>query len=182
MSLSESLRAQRESKRQKRVTRATRRIEHSRPSETRLPVLLRWGTSDELRLNLVPHVELDKIRDGNGTEVSWHTLAFRVNIGQLLAGQYFDGDVLDIMAKAVLAVSDLGKRYRQVGHFVMKGDEFVAIGAGLNATDELQKATTRKQQLAVYQKVYGRAAAGADLPIGELIQTTGDARESQKMD
>jgi hypothetical protein len=87
--------------------------------------------------------------------------------------------VLDIMAKAVAAVSELGKRYRQIDRFVLKGDEYTAIGDGLNMTDEMQKQTTRKQQLSIYQKVYGKAAAGAELQVGELIPTiteTDDAK------
>ena len=52
-----------------------------------IPVTIRHGADDERTLQLVPHAELVKLREGMGDECGWHTIACRVNIGATLARQ-----------------------------------------------------------------------------------------------
>ncbi|AXW48147.1 hypothetical protein ACI2S5_08415 [Ralstonia nicotianae] len=138
-----------------------------------LPSVIRFSRGAEVQLQLVPHVELEKLRDGTATEESWHTLAFRINVGQVLAQQYFAhvGDVLDAMARGVVAVAEVGKRFRRVGRFGCTGDEFRAIGAALTLTDDMQEATTRRQQLHATQTVYALATQRGAAAAGELLPT-----------
>lgn len=150
-----------------------RRHHRGRPARETgaLPSVIRFSRGAEVQLQLVPHVELEKLRDGTATEESWHTLAFRINVGQVLAQQYFAhvGDVLNAMARGVVAVAEVGKRFRRVGRFGCTGDEFRAIGAALTLTDDMQEATTRRQQLHATQTVYAQATQRGAAAAGEFL-------------
>ncbi|WP_455275106.1 hypothetical protein [Ralstonia thomasii] len=136
-----------------------------------LPSLFRFSRSAELHLQLVPHIELEKMRDGTATEQSWHTLAFRINVGQTLAHQQFadQAAALDAMAHGVWAIAEVGKRYKRTGRFGCTGDEFRAIGEALNLTDDMQKETTRREQRTATNAVYALATQRAASATGELI-------------
>lgn len=132
------------------MARARPKTFHRRKRQpARLPVLLRFNRSIETTLQLVGHQHLDKIRDGDGDRLVWQTLAYRINVGVALAANHYGehDDLRDALADAVRALCEVGKRYTRVGKFGCSGDEYRAIGRGLDLTDELQKATTRKQQL-----------------------------------
>lgn len=133
-----------------------------------LPSLFRFSRNAELSLQLIPHSELEKLRDGTATEESWHTLAFRINVGAMLAAMYFQ-HVEPEMTSAVQAVADVGKRFVSIGRLGMTGDEFRAIGTGLNLTDDMQMATTKRQQYLATRAVYTKATAGGRVKVGEMI-------------
>ncbi|WP_265919100.1 hypothetical protein [Cupriavidus nantongensis] len=82
-----------------------------------------------------------KILDGTATEAAWHTLAFRINVGQAVATlHYADNQALrDAMDAAVIAVAAVGKRFANRRALGVTGDEFRAIGQGLNLTDDMQR-------------------------------------------
>ncbi len=136
-----------------------------------LPVMYRFSSSDEVDLQLVPHVELSKILDGTATEVAWHTIAFRINVGQMVATLYFADNLplRDAMDAAVVAVADVGKRYRERSRLGVTGDEFRAIGQGLNLTDDMQRACTRRQLLVATLQVENRATALGPVEAGQII-------------
>lgn len=152
-----------------------RRCKRGRPARETgaLPSIIRFSHGAEVQLQLVPHVELEKMRDGTATEESWHTLAFRINVGQVLAQQHFAhaNDVLDAMARGVVPVAEVGRRFKRVGRFGCTGDEFRAIGAALTLTDDMQEATTRRQQLHATQTVYALATQRGAAATGELLPT-----------
>lgn len=149
-----------------------RKARRPRPARTcGLPVMFRFSQNAEVDLQLVPHVELSKILDGTATEEAWHTLAFRINVGQAVACLYFtDNEPLrEAMDAAVVAVAEVGKRYRLRGRLGVTGDEFRAIGHGLNLTDEMQRACTRRQLLAATLQVNAKATASGPVAAGEII-------------
>lgn len=152
-----------------------RRNKRGRPARETgaLPIPFRFSQRSETQLQLVPHVELEKMRDGTATEDSWHTLAFRINVGQMLAQQQFrdQPDVLDAMARGVAAIAKVGKRFKRASRFGCTGDEFRAIGAAITLTDDMQEATTRRQKLQATQLVYSLATQRGAGATGELIAT-----------
>ncbi|TMS58500.1 hypothetical protein MW7_007165 [Imbroritus primus] len=149
----------------------SKRIKRGRPARETgaMPSLFRFSRNAELSLQLIPHSELEKLRDGTANEESWHTLAFRINVGAMLAAMYFAQDAQDAMTAAVAAVASVGKRYTATGRLGMSGDEFRAIGAGLNLTDEMQTTTTKRQQYLATRAVYSKATAGGRVKVGEMI-------------
>ncbi|WP_454711124.1 hypothetical protein [Cupriavidus nantongensis] len=149
--------------------RKSRRPRPARPCG--LPVMFRFSRNAEVDLQLVPHVELSKILDGTATEAAWHTLAFRINVGQAVASLFFKEhqELRDAMDAAVEAVAHVGKRFQQRGRLGMTGDEFRAIGHALNLTDEMQRACTRRQLLAATLQVNAKATASGPVVAGEII-------------
>ncbi|MEC3766846.1 hypothetical protein [Cupriavidus sp. SS-3] len=149
-----------------------RKSRRPRPARTcGLPVMFRFSRNAEVDLQLIPHVELSKILDGTATEAAWHTLAFRINVGQVVASLYYaDNQALrDAMDAAVMAVSAVGKRLASRGALGVTGDEFRAIGQGLNLTDDMQRACTRRQLLAATLRAERRAAAQGPVAAGQII-------------
>ncbi|MBP0629773.1 hypothetical protein J8I32_12840 [Cupriavidus sp. AcVe19-1a] len=133
--------------------------------------MFRFSGNAEVDLQLVPHVELSKILDGTATEAAWHTFAFRINLGQVVATLYFADNqgLRDAMDAAVAAVADVGKRFRQRGRLGVTGDEFRAIGQGLNLTDDMQRACTRRQLLVATLQVNNRATALGPVEAGQIL-------------
>lgn len=136
------------------------------PAERRIPIILRHNSAAECQLMLVPHEELEKLRTGVATEESWHTLAFRINVGQALAVAYFTPDVREALSDAAIAVSEVGKRYMGEKRLGVTGDQFRAIARGLTITDDLQKITTRREQLAAHEFAMTTART---VPAGEVF-------------
>ena len=120
----------------------------SKRKDLPLPILFRFSTAAETKLQLTPHQHLVNMRDGTATQLSWEMLKYRVNVGVLLAAeQHQDNvDLCDALTEAVLAISSIGRRFARLGRFGCSGDESRAIGRGLDLVDELQKTSTRKQQ------------------------------------
>lgn len=135
-----------------------------------LPSLFRFSRNAELSLQLIPHSELEKLRDGTATEESWHTMAGRVNVGAVMAQLFFNQEAQDAMTVAVHALASIGKRYQSMGRMGMTGDEYVAICDGLNLTDEMQGQTTTKEHRRALLAVYAMATAGGRVKVGQMIE------------
>lgn len=113
-------------------------------------------------LHLIPHQELAALREGRGTEISWHTLTARMNVGYVLSNiamesHDIDPDPRPAIRQGLDAMVDLQARHRALDRYVATGDELRAIGEALNLTDELQSATTRRQQRDALQIVLTKA-------------------------
>ena len=116
--------------------------------ELELPVNIRYGPRAELDLQMVPHAELDRMREGTATEYSLGALNFRINCGYVMAGEVFDNpEVRATMEKALVAIRAVIERWRRVGRVGCTMPEFDAIGDGLNVCDAMQKASTRREQV-----------------------------------
>ena len=113
-----------------------------------LPMAFRHSSQDDLALQLVPHSELEKLRDGSADEYTANTLAFRLNWGYVMAGEIFDApEVRADMEQALSAIRSVKDRRERTGKWGASGAEFFEMGRGLNHTDEMQKAATRREQL-----------------------------------
>jgi hypothetical protein len=113
-----------------------------------LPMPFRHSSADDLVLQLVPHSELEKLRDGSADDYTANTLAFRLNWGYVMAGEIFDNpEVRADMEQALTAIRSVKDRHERTGKWGASGTEFFHMGKGLNHTDEMQKAATRREQL-----------------------------------
>lgn len=141
------------------------------PRARSLPSCFRFSSKAETDLQLVPHIELSKILDGTATEAAWHTLAFRINVGQAVAALYFTdhGELRDAMDDAVIAIAEVGKRFRARGRIGVTGDEFRVIGRALNLTDDMQKSCTRRQLLVATLQVSNQASAHGPVQTGDIV-------------
>lgn len=137
-------------------------------AEGTLPITIRNSTEADTALQLVPHTELEKLRDGTADKYTANTLAFRLNWGYVMAGEVFDNPAIRAdMELALAAIRSVKDRHARTGKWGTTGLEFAQMGDGLNHTDAMQQMATRREQhqaLAVmhavnHMKRYGLCSA-----------------------
>lgn len=113
-----------------------------------LPVTFRYSAKSEFDLQMIPHTELDNMLAGTANEFSLGAINFRINWGYVMSGETFDNpEVREAMEKALQACRSIIARYHRIGKVGCTGEEFRHLGDGLRFTDEMQKASTRREQL-----------------------------------
>jgi len=128
-----------------------------RPKQQCLPKTIALGRDATWRLQMVPHQQLEKMREGLGDEISWNTLACRLNVGLTLADRWFPllkSDIDDALA----ALREVWLRYEMLRKMGVNGDQFRIIGRGLVFTDEMQTQCTRREIMGVTDEVFSKAA------------------------
>jgi hypothetical protein len=121
-----------------------------------LPMTIRHSAEADTALQLAPHAELMKLREGFGDEGSWHTLVCRLNVGLTVAWQNnLDNNV---MRKGLDAMINVKERHNKSGKWGVSGDDLREVGDALVATDNLQLSLTRKQLNKAIEYVYKEAA------------------------
>lgn len=123
--------------------------------EGTLPVTIRQGVESDTALQMVPHTELDKLRDGTADKYTANTLAFRLNWGYVMAGEVFDNpEIRADMELALAAIRSVKDRHARTGKWGTTGPEFIQLGDGLNHTDAMQQMATRREQHQALAAVY----------------------------
>jgi hypothetical protein len=123
-----------------------------------LPLTIRHNAESETALQLAPHAELMKLREGYGDEGSWNTIVARLNIGLVAAnsaGKQDDAKEIRIGLDAMLKVQT---RFDKSGKWGLSGSDLKEIGDGLVLTDNLQLSLTRKQFAQAIDYVWQHAA------------------------
>jgi outer membrane scaffolding protein for murein synthesis (MipA/OmpV family) len=120
-----------------------------------IPLTIRNCPESETALQLVPHTELMKMREGLGDEGSWHTITARLNIGVTAA--YENEYPQESFRKALDAVVNVKERYKKTGRWGLSGQDYRDIGQGLVDTDTLQLSLTRKQFAKAIEYVFKNA-------------------------
>lgn len=119
-----------------------------------LPVNIRHGAKAELHLQMAPHQELARLRDGTATDDAINTITFRLNWGYVMASEIFDNkEVRADMEQALAALRSVKDRKARTGKWGAMGPEFQQMGDGLNHTDTMQLKATRREQLEVIDLV-----------------------------
>ena len=112
-----------------------------------LPVTIRHSHAGDTMLKMIPHSDLEKLRDGTADDYAVNTLVFRLNWGYVMAGEYFDTPEARACTEAGLAaIRSIKERHERLGKWGCTGPEFAAMGEALNLTDQMQAQTTRRQQ------------------------------------
>lgn len=112
-----------------------------------LPITIRHSASSDTMLQMVPHEELEKLRNGEADQFTVNTLAFRLNWGYVMAGEIFNNpDVRAVMETSLASIRSIKDRVDRLGKYGATGEEFRSIGEALNWTDEMQKSATRREQ------------------------------------
>jgi hypothetical protein len=123
-----------------------------------LPLTIRHNAEAETALQLGPHSELMKLREGYGDEGSWNTIVARLNIGLVAAnadGKPEQAKQIRIGLDAMLKVQE---RFDKSGKYGLSGQELRNIGDGLVLTDNLQLSLTRKQFAQAIDYVFQQVA------------------------
>ena len=118
-----------------------------RPRPAILPKVFRFGQREENLLMMVPHQELERLRDGTADESTWHTITMRLDWGCFLSIDHFKNiEVNDVIRDALDSMVVIKDRFKRLGKWGSSGEEFFKIGEALNLVDDMQKQTTRREQ------------------------------------
>ena len=123
-----------------------------------IPLTIRHNAESETALQLAPHSELMKLREGYGDIESWHTIVARLNIGLVAAnaaGKEYQAKDIRIGLDAMLKVQ---ARFDKSGKWGLSGSDLREIGDALVLTDNLQLSLTRKQFAQAIDYVWQHAA------------------------
>lgn len=118
-----------------------------------LPINFRFDSEAETKLQLVPHSQLERFLAGCGDIVAFEDVACRCNFGALMAQKHYTAAEIAPAKEALIALLAMQHRYKTTGKWGVSGDEFTAIKAGLNMTDEIQKNSTRREMRDVLIKM-----------------------------
>ena len=123
-----------------------------------LPMTIRHNEETETALQLAPHSELLKLREGYGDDSSWHTIVARLNVGLVAANADGKEDQAKQIRTGLDAMLKVQARFNKTGKWGVSGSDLREIGDGLVLTDNLQLSLTRKQFAKAIEYVYQHAA------------------------
>ena len=119
-----------------------------------LPLTIRHNAESETALQLAPHSELMKLREGYGDIGSWHTIVARLNIGLVAANAAGKEDQAKDIRIGLDAMLKVQARFDKSGKWGLSGSDLREIGDALVLTDNLQLSLTRKQLNKAIEYVY----------------------------
>jgi hypothetical protein len=137
---------------------------NKKPRKTRkyvpktIPLTIRHGKEVETSLQLAPHAELMKLREGYGDEGSWNTIVARLNIGLVAANAAGKEDQAKEIRIGLDAMLKVDERHKKSGKWGLSGSDLKQVGDGLVLTDNLQLSLTRKQFAQAIDYVWQHAA------------------------
>ena len=123
-----------------------------------IPLTIRHNAESETALQLAPHSELMKLREGYGDIESWHTIVARLNIGLVAANAAGKEDQAKELRIGLDAMLKVQARFDKSGKWGLSGSDLREIGDGLVLTDNLQLSLTRKQFAQAIDYVWQHAA------------------------
>jgi len=123
-----------------------------------LPLTIRHNAESETALQLAPHAELMKLREGYGGIESWHTIVARLNIGLVAANAAGKEDQAKDIRIGLNAMLKVQARFDKSGKWGLSGSDLREVGDGLVLTDNLQLSLTRKQFAQAIDYVWQHAA------------------------
>jgi hypothetical protein len=123
-----------------------------------LPLTIRHNAESETALQLAPHSELMKLREGYGDIESWHTIVARLNIGLVAANAAGKEDQAKDIRIGLDAMLKVQARFDKSGKWGLSGSDLREIGDALVLTDNLQLSLTRKQFAKAIDYVWEHAA------------------------
>lgn len=123
-----------------------------------IPLTIRHNAETETALQLTPHSELLKLREGYGDEGSWNTIVARLNIGLVAANADGKPDQAKQIRVGLDAMLKVQTRFDKTGKWGVSGSDLREIGDGLVMTDNLQLSLTRKQFAQAIEYVWQNAA------------------------
>ena len=123
-----------------------------------IPLTIRHNAESETALQLAPHSELMKLREGYGDIESWHTIVARLNIGLVAANAAGKEDQAKDIRIGLDAMLKVQARFDKSGKWGLSGSDLREIGDGLVLTDNLQLSLTRKQFAQAIDYVWQHAA------------------------
>jgi hypothetical protein len=128
---------------------------HTFTTKGMIPIIFRNDAETERELKLMAHSDLAAIRDGQGTQEQYWTVANRLNWANTLASMVeFSFDPAPTINAGLDAVLALNKRFIETGKLALEAGEVAAVGEALTLADDMQDATTRRQHRDAMRKLH----------------------------
>jgi len=125
-----------------------RKRNHKYKPKPLIPTLgFAYAPEHALQLKLMPHTALEAVRKGEATEEDISSIVIRLDWGMVLIKNHFHQDQAGrLITDGLKAVISLQNRLSEIGKYIATGGELKAIGDALNAVDDMQDTTTRREQ------------------------------------
>jgi len=125
-----------------------RKRNHKYKPKPLIPILgFAYTKEHAIQLKMMPHTALEAIRTGAATEEDISAIIIRIDWGAILIKNHFDQKQAGrVMNDGLNAVISLQNRLKDLGRYIATGEELKAIGDALNAVDDMQDTTTRREQ------------------------------------
>jgi hypothetical protein len=149
------------------MPRSTRPRKPYRPRALRIPPVIRHSAAEEVHLQLVPHLDLERFRAGTADDDAWRTLTTRVNWGAVLANRHHP-EAVGAMEDAARALHSIHGRQARLGRWGASGPELTALGVALVMVDEMQLLHPKAELLDALRAVL--RAQDQPARVGELIE------------
>lgn len=126
-----------------------RKAHNPRKHLAALPVVFRQPPQHDRFLKAIPHAEFQKMEKGTANEHSYANLVVRLNQGLVGAQKFFNEEAVKVMDEALNSVVEVRNNWNETKKWEMTKEQAINILAGLNLTDEIQDATSRREFRAV---------------------------------
>lgn len=125
-----------------------RKRNHKYKPKPLIPILgFAYTKEHAIQLKMMPHTALEAVRKGEATEDDISAIIIRLDWGVILIKNHFDqAQAGRVMNDGLEAVISLQNRLKDIGRYIATGEELKAIGDALNAVDDMQDTTTRREQ------------------------------------
>jgi hypothetical protein len=119
-----------------------------------LPISIRHPKVEQDYQKYKFHQALSDLRSGKATDNDIGNMALRLAVCTVLAKALYQGEPVAIMEKGIYTLEEVKCRFHRVGKWGALPAELDAIGAALLLADELQDATTRREQKMAAEAIY----------------------------
>lgn len=113
------------------------------------PLTIRQGASIDQHLIDVPYKHILDIVEGNGCGVNFHSILFRLMAGDMFASSFKEEEISEAFKEVFVATQQMEDRFKETNQWTVTPEENNAIHVALAYTDEMQRATTRREHLDV---------------------------------
>lgn len=113
------------------------------------------------QIKRIPRLSLEAFKESRGTGTDWYNLMFRTKIGLDLALAFYTEEGSDALKEVHDVCLELHREYKKINKWTITGYQYETLLSGLEAIDQIQDETTRRDQLEVFKS--------SDLYVKKLI-------------
>lgn len=129
-----------------------KKSQKSRKLKTYTPITIAVPKHLQDELKRVPRASFQAFLDNKQNLTDWYNITFRIKIGYELAVKIYTEEAVQGMKNALDACMNIKDRYLDIKVMSMTLLESDLIELGLDATDQMQDETTRRDQLGSFHE------------------------------
>ncbi len=110
----------------------------------------------------IPRLSLESFKESRGSSTDWYNLTFRIKIALDLAKRYYTDEASEALVDVFEDCLNLYRNFKSTSKWSITEEQYDSILMGLDAMDQIQDETTRRDQLEVFKS--------SDLYVKKLIE------------